>query len=114
MCGQQGGREPRRLTPKHQVIAWRVARGKIASPGVGREEVHSRTMTPLVELWPVLVHVHVNISPVVQAGTLERAVIEGKSEGSDEVQTRASRDAQSGNVAGVGWNFRRDQDDVQH
>ena len=56
----------------------------------------------------------VDVFPIVEAGTLQGAVINIESQWPDEVKNGAGGEAKAADIAGVGRNFRLDEDDVEH
>lgn len=77
-------------------------------PGAGRRPGSFEKMGPGIP------DVDVAFVPVVHAGTAEGFFIKGKSEGSDQMQTGSCGETKAGDVAGVGRDFRFDQDHVKH
>jgi len=55
----------------------------------------------------------VDVGPIVEAGTLEVLVVQGKTQLSDQVQPGSGGGTQTGDVAGVRGDFRFDQDDIE-
>src|SRR5436190_11923204 len=53
-----------------------------------------------------------DVLPVVHAGPFELGVVEFEAERFDQVQSRFGRGAKAGDVAGVGRDFRFEEDDV--
>ena len=51
--------------------------------------------------------------PIVEAGPLERAIVDRETEWFDQVQRAAGRGAQTRDVAGIGRDLRFDEHDVQ-
>ena len=58
-------------------------------------------------------NLHLDGIPVVQARAAKLGVGDGKSEGFDQVEAGAGGGAQAGNVAGVGRDFRADEDHME-
>ena len=49
------------------------------------------------------------LRPVIEAGSLQRAVVHAKAGDADDVQRHVGRGTQSCDVAGVGWDLRFDE-----
>ena len=65
------------------------------------------------KLLPVIMHAHIDVGPVVEAGAFEIAIVEREAEWADEVEPGERCGAEPRDCAGVGWNLGRDQHDVQ-
>ena len=65
------------------------------------------------ECLKIPVMTHIDLLPVIQAGPLEMLVINLEPQGMDQVQPHFSGPAETGNISGVGRNFRLVKDNVQ-
>ncbi len=66
------------------------------------------------ERCPILVHLHLGVVVVIEAGALHLGIVERKAQRFDQVQLRARVGAQAADVARVGRDFRFKKDDVEH
>ena len=63
---------------------------------------------------PVGMAAHLGIFVVVESGAAQEAVGHREAQGLDQVQRAAGVGGQPDHVAGVGWDFGFDEDDVEH
>jgi hypothetical protein len=69
---------------------------------------------PVEKVGPGIPNADIAFVPVVHARAAKGFFIEGKSEGSDKVETGSGRLAEAGDVAGVWRNFGFDEDHMKH
>jgi len=103
------------LATEYQTIAIAVFGIPEGSGGFGGQEPKTSPLAhPVQELRPGIPDMDVAFVPVIHPGASEGFFIEGKSEGSDEVEAGSRGEAKAGDVSGIGRNFRFDQRDVKH
>ena len=61
-----------------------------------------------------LPHAHFHILPIVEPGTFQLPIVDGKTERLHEMQMRARREAETADIPRVRRNLGLDEDDVQH
>jgi hypothetical protein len=63
---------------------------------------------------PTGVALHIGVLVVIQAGSAHLFVLHGKAQWLDQMQAATGIGSQSDDVAGVGWNFGLNQNDMKH
>jgi hypothetical protein len=67
----------------------------------------------LQDLVEILMHVHVDQMPIIETGTLQMLVIDGKAQGLHQMQLNARVGTGAGDIARVAGNLRLYQNDMQ-
>ena len=67
-----------------------------------------------LELRKRIPDLHARLLPIVEPGALEGFVVDGKAERPHEVKCGVGGEAKPGDVAGIGRDFRLDEDDIEH
>ena len=110
--GQQGFRQAGVLPPEHQIAAVRVGNvGMTVAALAG--EIKEGAAVLCKKVVQIVVRGDAQQMPVVQPRPFEFFVVYRKSHRPHQMQPRSSAGAGAGDVAGILWNLRLKQDDVQ-
>lgn len=63
----------------------------------------------LEKIVEIVIIPHIQLTPIVHSGAPQISVVRAETQRADKMQNRASGNASSTNVAGIGWNFRLQQ-----
>jgi hypothetical protein len=103
---------------EQEAIAILIADARVDGFGSGREGKDAKRRAAGVGPSPLergvgVVPAHVNGVPVIEPGAAQRAIIQPEAQAADQMQSRAGRGAQAGDVTCVGRNFGFQERDVQ-
>ena len=111
---EQTFRQPFGFAAEDQKIAGAKGHLVIGPPGFGRKEKEApRSFARLAQLLERIPELHVDFLPVIETRPFQLAIVDGKSEGLDQVQRRTGGEAKPPDVARVRRNLRLDQDNVE-
>ena len=82
--------------------------------GMGAKAVDALRRNGGLEFFQCGMPHEIDMTPIVEAGTSQRTIIQAKAETPDEVQPCLGGSAEPGNVSGVGRYLRLPERDVQH
>lgn len=108
------GRQPAGFGPENKSIAGLIAHLIVASCTMGRYGIDAAAGEYFPAMLPIIVQRVIDPAAVIHAGALELFVGHGKSKRADQMQTATGIGGEPHHVAGVGWDFRLVQHDLEH
>jgi hypothetical protein len=110
---QNERREPLGFLAENQEIAWAVATFQIGFLGFFTEEVQFFQIASSQETFEVVPVNDFDMRPVVESGSFQIAVIGSEAKRVYQMEDCIGGTAKPGDAAGIGWNFRFHQHDVE-
>src|SRR5438067_3249789 len=103
------------LSAENQKIAGPERNVVVSALGFRREEKEARArFARPPQVFEGIPELDVDFLRVIEAGSLEGAIVDGESQGLDQVQSRTRGEAEPSDVAGIRRDLWLDEDDVEH
>jgi hypothetical protein len=107
------GREALGFLTEDQKIAGMVAAFQVGSFGLFAEEVQFFQVSGGQKGFKVFPIDNLDLGPIIEAGSLQITVVGAKTQRVDQMKYRVGSSAKAGDTAGIGRDFRFDQNDVE-
>ena len=111
---QHGGRQATGFRSEYQHITGLELSLKNTLPPFSCQRKHPLIGQGSTTRRPVRMHPYLREFGVIEPGAAHRLVADVKSERLDQMQTASAVGGKTDHVAGIGWDFRLKEDDVEH
>jgi hypothetical protein len=107
-------RESAGFSSEDECIAIGKGGRPVGTVGFGGEQEEAACLRVLEAVWKGIPRAFVALVPVVHPGAPTGGMVNVEAEGSDQVEARSGGGAEACDIAGIGRDFRLDEDDVKH
>src|SRR5437868_4748998 len=114
MLREQTFRQPFRFATEDQEIPGLKTYVVVGAAGFRGQEKEAAAGMLRAQRRKRIPELHIDFSPIIQSGSFQGAIVDGKAEWLYQMQRRTRGETKPADVAGIRRNLRLDQDDVEH